>query len=240
MDTLFWTTLNPNTKIESSVKKYFNTHLYKLVVDCPAGRLIDTKGSLREALATRATIEENRKIMFSWVPHTSKNLAEADIKQIDRLRTLKKDKVPEIRVRVEEPRIQIYATTEAALQNVVKQYFDASDYQRIELISGPADNNAATILNSGAIIKKSSFGYRYKIILRDGRYDSQVKQNMLNYLMGIGDEHVHLPASTKYTLGNNGDYMWGIYFYSNDLSFNSFLEIICPGAILNCHELVVL
>jgi hypothetical protein len=240
MDSLFWTTLNPNIKVECSTKKYFNTHLYKLVLFCPAGRLIDSKGSMREGLTTRITIEENRKIMFGWMQFTSKHLNSADAGQLDRMRTLKKAKVSGLRIRVEEPRIQIYATSEAQLQDVIKQYFDPIDHQHIESVYGPADSKAEAALNSGAILKKATFGYRYKIILRDGRYDPQVKKNVLNYLMGIGNENVHLPASVKGTLAHDGDYMWGIYFYSNDLSFNSFLELICPGIILNCHELVVL
>ena len=239
MDSLFWTTLNPNTKIENSTKKYFNTHLFKLVVYCPAGRLIDAAGSIREALLHRLQIDETRKMMFGWAP-SIKNVAAADSKQLERMRTLKKAKVSGIRIRVEEPRIQIYATSEAELQSVISQYFDPSDFVHIESVSGPADSKAEAVLNSGAIIKKSKFGYRYKIILRDGSYDLQVKKNMLNYLTGIGDDNLHLPASAKQNLAHNGVYMWGIYFYSNDLGFNSFLELICPGVILNCHELVTI
>lgn len=240
MDLLFWPTVNPDIKIESSTKKYFNTHLYRLVVFCPAGRLIDSKGSIREALTTRTTIEENRKIMFGWMQWTSKYLDSADSNQLERMRTLKKDKVPGLRIRVEEPRIQIYATSETELRNMIAKYFDPSDYKHIESISGPADSTAESLLNSGAIIKKSTFGYRYKIILRDGRYSPHIKKNILNYLTGIGDENVHFPAAVKSRFENSGDYMWGMYFYSNNLSFNSFLELICPGVILNSHELVTI
>jgi hypothetical protein len=154
------------------------------------------------------------------------------------MRDVKHDKNLNIKLRVEEPRIQIYADNEPELQHIVKTYL--ANYQsHIETISGPEDAEAESILNSGAIIKKNDLGYRYKVILKDGRYNFSTKQQLIEYLSTLGEELISMPRGTYDMLSKTTDYMWNCYFYSNDQRINVFVDLMCPGIISNCHELVV-
>jgi hypothetical protein len=155
------------------------------------------------------------------------------------LRDIKHDKPAGIKLRVEEPRVQIYADSEAKLQDLVKTYFDPSHFNYIESFSGPADSAAEAVLNNGAIIRKKDNGYRYKVLFRDGRYGAEVKKQLLGYLLNLDQATIGIPKSTIDMLENHSSYIWNLYFYSNDLSLNTFIALINPALILNHHELIV-
>lgn len=244
MDTSFWIRFNPKITVEHTVKKYFGKYLYRLVVYAPAGRLIESKSSMADALTHRLSITKSINYGGYWGNNgywasRNKDIDNADIEFLDCIRDIKHDKPAGIKMRVEEPRVQIYADTETALQDVVAQYFKPEHYQYIESVSGPADADAETLLNAGAIIRRKDNGYRYKILLRDGRYGAQVKSQLLQYLTGLELDQVLIPKSMIDTLEGKSAYTWNLYFYSNDLSLNTFISLINPDLILNHHELIV-
>ena len=82
-------------------------------------------------------------------------------------------------------------------------------------------------------------GYRFKIILKDGRYDTDTKQRILNFLQNMGEEQVSVTRGTCEMLAKPSGFIWNCYFYTNDPGVNVFLNLISPGIISNCHELVV-
>jgi hypothetical protein len=142
-------------------------------------------------------------------------------------------------LRVEEPRIQVYANTEEELINLVLDHLQPF-VKQIESIAGPANDSAAEILNSGAILRKKDTGYRYKVIFRDGRYTHEIKMSILNYLNGLDSGTVKIPQSAIDMLQKSTGFIWNLYLYTNDPSITTFLNLISPGLVLNCHELVVL
>ena len=151
MDTSFWIQFNPKITVDHTVKKYFGKYLYRLVVYAPAGRLIESKTSIADALAHRLSITKTVNYGGYWGNNgywasRNKDIDNADIDFLERIRDIKHDKPAGIKMRVEEPRIQIYADTETALQNVVNQYFHSNDYRYIESVGGPADDAAEAVL----------------------------------------------------------------------------------------------
>jgi hypothetical protein len=239
MDTSFWTQRNPNIGIEHTTKKFYGKYLYKLVVYCPAGRLISSSGELADELQYRKEFNYNHG--GSWYRRTqSTTLSSARIDLLESLRTLKTLNLPDLKIRVEEPRIQLYSTNIQQLENIISNYLSVAPTSYIETISGPADDDAETILNSGAIIRKNDTGYRYKILLKDGFYSLESKRNMLDYLQNIGPEQVRVPRGTYFMLNSNSQYIYGCYLYANDLNITTFLQIINPGIVTNSHELVVI
>lgn len=236
MDTLFWTQFNPKIELVNTTKKYFNQYLYKLVVHAPGGRAIDTKDIF-------ASIE-HRKIWdkdmnrFGWWGRKSRNLESADIDFLEIIKNLKQDRTTNKKIRVEEPFIQIYTETESDLIDIINsepQMFK----QHIRVIAGPANSTTADILNSGAIIKKSNNGYRYKVIIRDGFYAQGVRDQLWNYFNNANKEEIKFTAGLERSLRSNSGYMWSLYFYANDLSIITFINLISPGMVVNIHELVV-
>ena len=239
MDTSFWLQYSPKITVEHTVKKYFGKYLYKLVLYAPAGRLIDSKGSMTTALEHRKTVHKNINHAGWWGHRNNKDLDRADTDLLDQLRDIRHDRSLGLKLRVEEPRVQIYATTEQQLQNLVNTHF-AKWGQCIEGVSGPEDANAEAVLNTGAIIRKNDVGYRYKIILKDGRYATETKQQILHYLVSLGLNEVKLSNTAMQMLDTGSNYMWNLYFYANDTRITSFLELISPGIISNTHELIVM
>ena len=241
MDTSFWIRYNPKITLEHTAKKYFGKYLYKIVVYAPAGRLIDSKESIETALAHRMSIVKNINHGGYWGygNRSSKNLESADIGFLTLLRDLRTDKSLDIRLRVEEPRIQIYADNEKTLTDLANDQL--KPYAKyLESVSGPEDSKAEIALNSGAILRKKDIGYKYKIIIKDGRYTQDTKKTILNYVLNIGPETVKLPQSGLYMLQKSTGFIWNLYLYSNDLNILTFLNLIQPGMVINYHELIIL
>jgi hypothetical protein len=240
MDISYWIQCNPKLTVEHTTKKYFGRFLYKLVVYCPAGRLIDSKGPMDEALAHRKQVTKSVNHAGWWGNRYSKDLDNADTEFLDLLREVRQDQTLGLKLRVEEPMIQIYADSDQRLKDFVDSRFSPNHKQHVRSIAGPKDAAAAAVLNSGAIIRKEYNGYRYKIILRDGRYTTDIKHNLLQYLENQGPEQILLPRSARDMLDRNTSFVWNLYFYSNDPSILTFINLISPGMVSNYHELVVL
>jgi hypothetical protein len=236
MDTSFWIQCNPKISVGHTTKKYYGKFLYKLVLYVPASRLIHSKGSIAEELHHRKAY--NLGGSWSYSRFVSK-IDQADITLLGIVRDIKLDKNLNIKLRAEEPRVQLYANTEQDLQHVIKTYL-ADYYSHIESITGPEDADAAAILDTGAIIKKNDIGYRYKVLLKDGRYDLQTKKQIMEYLSNLGPDLAYVPRGTLDALSRNTTYIWNSYFYCNDDNVNVFINLISPGMVSNCHELVIL
>ena len=237
MDTSFWIRCNPKLTVEHTVKKFYGKYLYKIVVYCPAGRLIDNKGPMDKELTRRKEIYKHVNQSGWWGLRQNRDLDRADVGLLDTLRTIRKNPSG-IKLRVEEPRVQIYAATEDELVNLVIDHLQPY-VKHIESIAGPANEEAAEILNSGAIIRKTDNGYTHKVILRDGRYGADVKETILSYLDSLQIEIVGVPESCRNMFTKSTSYVWNCYFYTNDPSVTTFLTLIQPGLVSNIHELVV-
>lgn len=234
MDTSFWTRFNPNITFDYVTKKYYNKYLYKLVVYAPGGRLIESKEQdLNKPLQIRIAAFNARTTW--WGYKRDRDIQSADTAFLNVLRNLKRSTL-NIKMRVEEPHIQIYAESDKDLQDLVIDHFQMFR-KYTETVVGPEDSAAVSVLNSGAIIRRTDNGYKYKVTLRDGNYGVSVKQNVINYLTSLGPEVAHLPKGLIKSL--HSGFLWNGYFYSNDLNVNSFLLLIAPGIISNTHELVV-
>ena len=238
MDISNWTLYNPKIVLDHTSKKFFGKYLYKLIVFCPGGRAIDSKRSIVGELEHRRLLSAN--ISGWWGERLSRNLDRADADFLQRMRTLRLQRLPDIKMRIEEPRIQIYAESESDLTKIVQTYFQPTDYKYVESITGPEDSKAETVLNSGGIIRKRDIGYTHKVILRDGKYSQEIRTNLLNYITSMGLEMVKIHSGLEHMLHKPSGYIWNCYFYTNDPSVTTFINLIHPGLVSNIHELVVL
>lgn len=230
---------NPNVTVEHTTKKYFGKYLYKLVVYAPAGRLVDSKGPLAEAVVHRQTMAKHVNQAGWWGRRHNKDLENVDVEFLSVLRTIRNDRTLGIKIRVEEPNIQIYFETEADLTHLVDTHFNNKQHTYITSISKPADDTSREILESGAIIRKTDIGYKYKVILRDGRYSAEVKHTLLEYLTNLGPEAIQVSKSCYSMLTSSNGFIWNFYFYTNDPGITSFMSLISPGIVSNIHELVI-
>ena len=238
MDISFWTQCNPKIAIDHTTKKYFGKYLYKIVVYAPGGRLIDDKGGIAESLLHRRDVIKNISHGSWWGHRFNKDLENADIEFLEILRDIRRNPIG-VKLRVEEPRVQIYAETENELINLLKNQLHNFQHY-VEIVSGPENSAAEAVLNAGAIIRKTNIGYTHKVIIRDGRYTTDIKCGLLSYLKNLSSDTVHVSDALTSILTGRSGYIWNAYFYTNDPSVTIFLNLIHPNLVLNIHELVVL
>jgi hypothetical protein len=113
------------------------------------------------------------------------------------------------------------------------------DYKsNVEEINGPVNEAEAGILLSGAIIKRNPSEYQYKVVLRDGRYRVEAKQQVLTYLENLGDQ-IKITPKCQEMLSRPYPSCWGVFFYTNDLGVATMLRLIDPDIVGNIHEIVV-
>jgi len=139
-----------------------------------------------------------------------------------------------IRMRTEEPHIQFYAEDEAMLKSIASMLENTAC---IESINSPKNAEAERLLMSGVIIRRGPIDYKYKVIFRDGRYTSTIKQQVLSYLDNLGDE-IKLSKTSRDMLTKTYASMWGVFFYTNDPKLVTFINLIDPKLISNIHLIV--
>jgi hypothetical protein len=210
-----------------------------MVVYAPGGRVVNFPGDISNTIANRLIWDRDINYFGHWGMKT-RLLKDADIAFLEHIRTVKQTSLPYIKIRVEEPYIQFYTETAEQLKDIVKE--NAKLFKKhIISVTGPTDSNAIDVLNSGAIIKRTGNGYKYKVMIRDGHYSAEVRTQLKNYFDSIDKEYVKITAGLdRYLQPMYSGYMWNSYFYLNDLSIVTFINLISPSFILNIHELVVI
>lgn len=244
MDISYWTKLNPNIIYEPTSKQFFNKYLAKIEINCPAGRLINSKEQNTDlALKNRiewAKVSRRYNYGGSWMnwQTPSHRLDEAEAGQIENLKEIKRDLKDSVKFRIEEPTVQIYAVDESALKDVVNA-INPEYTCRIRMVQFPINDATSTMLMEGKVLLKanSRIDYMYRVHLKDGEYPQDTKKSVLNYLTNLGDE-VKMGDTTMKRLSGSYDYLWGSFIYVNDPSILTFLNIIHPNIISKIHELV--
>ena len=240
MDTLYWKKLVPTIKVVDTKKKFFNNYLYKIVVNVPGGRFILSKDNL--PMSTQ--IANFRNVVYSrgkgafaaWNSYTVSRqlhrLNQIDTTQLEYFKSivgLHKDK---IKVRVEEPKLCIYSNDEQLLIQLTEKYRD----DLLE-IHRPANDRAIEVLDRGEIIVKNNSDYEYKVVFREsGQFDTDTRTQVYNYLTSQGDA-VKLTKSCEKNLKFRNYWFTQTYFYTNDPSIMTFLNIIAPGAVTGIFKL---
>lgn len=236
MDTSFWIRYNPNINLKYTTKQFYGQYLYKLVLHAPGGASINSK-KLSVSVNHAKRLEFARRFLFNGFgvePH----LRYTDIKFLEHIQQLKKVPNLVIRIRVEEPLLQIYCNSEEELKQIVAG-FDPAHHANMVAVHGPENAASAALLCSGAILRKESNGYQYRVNIRDGRYSSEVRSSILQYLTNLGDQEAHIPKRAVELLSKTSNYIWNLYFHVNDPATTTFINLIVPGAITNIHQLVL-
>lgn len=235
MDILYWINHNKNVALHATQKMFFKKYLCRLQIYCPGGRSI-FENDLRTSLEQRKNLSKSINPGGSWFSRNTRFLVDADAAQLSVVRDLLANK--DIKVRVEEPTVSIYAESESRLKEII-ELFDHRFHDRVRTVSVPKNVEHAELLTENKILKRSRRNqYRYKVVLKDGRVDPARKINILNYLLSLGDI-ISIPKAAISMLENRYSGFWGIYYYTNDPSINTFVELIEPGVVANVYEIVV-
>jgi hypothetical protein len=209
------------------------------VVYAPGGRCIGYKcTSIKDAVTHRKNMAQVYNYAGSWRDrYDHKQLTNINIDFLEKIKQIKQDFKQDLRIRIEEPYINLYTDSIDTLKEIVGR-FNAAESKYIESINYPASKEIADLLNAGSILTKTSNDYSHKVFLRDGRYAPETKLQILNYLDGLGDI-VKLSPGSRDMLSKPYPSIWGVFFYTNDPNIIAFLALISPAIILNIHELVL-
>ena len=209
-----------------------------MVINCPGGRLIYHKNDdLTTALSHRISYARSRNWGGSWI-NNSDHLAESNVEQIANLKLIREDFEKATKFRVEEPSIQIYTEDEDTIKEIAMRILP--EFQKeIQLIQVPSSEDSIALLKDGKILTKpsSKIQYKYKIMLRDGNYGAETKQQVLNYINNLDKTDIKVSQGTLHNLARPHGFLWGAFLYVNDTKILTFLNMISPGIVLNIHEL---
>lgn len=139
---------------------------------------------------------------------------------------------------VEYRRIRVFANTEAEINEAISLFYKhANAFEPVTLCSvSVPDPMYANLIRSGvefSTVKEFS----HKVVLRDRRLGTQVKQQILGYLDGLGDVVKVTPAVRR---NLEGPSVWSVsvWFRTKDPSIISFLELMSPGIVSKCVEVI--
>jgi hypothetical protein len=129
--------------------------------------------------------------------------------------------------------VQFYAETEDELKVVAQSL---SKEECILAVTGPAPGTESMLIGD-KIIASKKIVHRYKIMLRDGNYNRDAKTQILTLLEDMGTE-VKIPASLRHGLTREYTGMWNTFFYANEESVITMLNLVHPGIVGKIHEVV--
>lgn len=138
----------------------------------------------------------------------------------------------DIKMRIEDPLIQVYAKDLKILEEFASVAFHnvPNIDSMLDSITVPKNNHDLKLLQQGYVLRSHS-DYACKINLRDGKYNLGVRTSLLNYLDALGSD-VSIPNNTRQQLEKSrGDFIWGAYFYCMDEDIKLMIGMIDPRLI---------
>ena len=231
MDSLYWANLNSNIKHETTKKQYYSRYLWRQVYKIKKVCLASDKHVSDVSAYVKAKQEDaQRWADRAFNTHRLQEWSEVDAELLDHVRTVMNNFKDTMKFRCEWNTMQIYAETEEDLKRVAAVI---SHDQDIVIINSPIAGTEDALRNG--VVYMNKIDYKYKIILRDGNYDTQTKQSILNQLLQRDD--VKIPSNLYRELGKKYPALWGAYFYTNDDSIVTILSLISPGLVGKIHPI---
>ena len=246
MDISFWTNLNPKTEVVPiTAVKYKNfTALARYFI--PGGTYLRpyTIGRWANAQAyvdwRKKTARNYRSAMGSWhVPFGHQHNQHMNPNVLDHFKSILTNPAYNIKFRIEEPYVTVYGVNEQHLRDIATLIGHYDNLRRVEI---PQNDNDVELLKAGVLFRKTDSGYKYKVTLRDSWSQSDnITASIAQVLFNQGDNvQISRNIVNKLTLNNRKRYYYtGIWFYANDLSFITFLQLIQPNCVLKVEEMVV-
>lgn len=231
MDISSWTSLKQTVKINTTRKLFYGKFLYKAKIYAPAGKLILNEDP-DKSLLLKKRIEHYRQYNWggSWSHRQDEISTKADPKQLRYYHDARITFNNAIKLRVEEPHINLYCNDEQLLFYIVQA--DA----RLMALSRPSSEHAADLIRQGGIINHTITEYGYKIYIKDSKLNLETKQQILAYLESLGDQVRVIPSCTASLSRTFG--FGGTYFYAKDPGIATMLQLISPDIISKICPLV--
>jgi hypothetical protein len=235
MDISFWTALNPNIVLLKSNRLMHRKYLYRLAINAPGSALLREETDLDDAAGKRNNNAARYNYGGSW---RQKPLIVEDVELLKIIKTSYRNlqervDADDIRIRIEEPGAQFYSTMEEPLLRFAET-IRFQDNTHFVSIMRPQSEFARKLILDGFVIRKNATEWPYRLVLRDGKYNSELKSQLAALLKNLGDE-VKVPTALASQLGKGG-WIWGGYVYFKDPQLSSVFGMMDPRLIGKVEE----
>ena len=233
-----WLNKYPGIIYHPTTKLFYRKFLWRLVIHAPGGNLINHEvDDLATALEMRRKHIKHYNWSGSWMVRASQ-LDVVDLSQLSIVKDIRLEFGNQIRIRVEEPKIQFYTINESVASGIAGKFsIPMGSNGCLSEINGPRSLEEEKILLGGTILKKGPVEFSYLISLRAGNYGRSVKTQILNYLTSLGDQ-IKIKPSVIQRLNASFAEMWDISFLANDPEIVVFLRLIHPDLVKNIDHIV--
>lgn len=216
-----------------SKRLFYKKYLFKAVIMLPKARIVNEPGTVAECISVRYN---RRKCKLASLPLSLSEFRATEFISEERLQYYRAVKEQnDIKIRIEEPYLNIYSNNKQELVDIIK-YDPALSYAEIHM---PANDAEKEIIQRGELIVSSKLeGFNYKVELREGYLDDAIKNYLLN-LQQSNPGEIRIPHHLRVKLRSAGRSWIRGYFYINDLSLLTFINLVDPKAVTSFFKLTV-
>ena len=222
-----------------SKKIYFRKYYYKLEVSSNvASYLRDRKTKLtRQHVTDYVTRYRNVNYNYggSWGYHSGRIESvrfstSTDIDEIIEIGKILRAREDSIKYTIMDSSIFIFSETEQVVYDIATEIQNTTGRLGFYSAIWKPDSKLINEINSGYEILSKDPGYTHKILLRERLVGAEVKHQIYNYLLSLGDQ-VKISKSVATILSGKSPYVFACWFRTNDPTLVSFLELISPGIV---------
>jgi len=233
MDTLYWTGLNPKISFLETSKAMYGKYLYRLTVIVDGACILrDPTADIVKEVSNRNLAARSMNYGGSW--RTVKRVSVDAIPLLEKIRTARENH-SDIKCRIEQDIVHFYASDENELIKLSKDIL-YQDNDHFQFMMKPRNKTVADAMLDGKVLRKTKPEYSHRMVMRDGRYSEETKQNLLSWIDSMGDM-VKIPRSLRDNLEKlKHGYIWGGYIYANDPRLYVMVNMIDPKLVTRIEE----
>ena len=138
-----------------------------------------------------------------------------------------------LKVRIEEPYIQFYSAQEQVLKDLAGRLLYSNNLHFHSIMS-PESAEKEKLILEGFTLRKNKVKWPYRILMRDGKYSLENKNQIASYLKNLGSD-IKVPQGLWSQL-EKGNWIWGGYIYVHDKNIATVLGMMDPRLIAKIEE----
>jgi len=235
MDISSWTKLNPMLKFVNTKSLFYNKYLYKLEIFAPGVRTY-----LYFRNKSNFSIESTKKYFDTNFKYGVVRLQKSTIHypQLESLYALSKQL--DCKTRVEGVWISFYSSSQDKLFLIAREMENLNLSARVTKFFSPRPELIKNFLNGEILVKNIPENYQYKIVLTPFKacLDINIRQQIADYLVNIGDKVVYNRNFLSYLIGRKYPSASKLGFYAEDDKIYTFLKLMAPDIVDGIFKLV--
>lgn len=238
MDISYWTGLNPNILKQETVKLMHGHYLYRLAIQVVGCSILRNNQDIEDAIHWRNNKHRDYNWGGSWRKKPIGN-DDSNLLKIIKDQLVYNETSPRVnghdllKVRIEEPYIQFYSAQEQVLKDLASRLLYNNNLHFHSIMS-PESVEKEKLILEGFTLRKNKVKWPYRILMRDGKYSLESKNQIASYLKNLGSD-IKVPQGLWEQL-EKGNWIWGGYIYVHDKNIATVLGMMDPRLIAKIEE----